>query len=249
MRTAAARPLPLGLAERVEELLQRVEYRRADTDEDREAVFRLRYEAYLREGAIEPNFGRRLTDSYDDVDNVWIIGLHVDGQLASSFRFHVATREFPRMPAMQVFEDVLTPVLESGHTVIDPTRFVVDQDVASEHPELHYLTVRVGHMAAEFFDADVVLATVRAEHQAFYRRVFGHKLVCEPRLYPGLTKAISLMMLDYPAERARIVRRYPFFASTPAEQAALFGFPQEIEQRIAGVRAGAEREEPAAIAG
>ena len=44
-----------SLSDRVLALLERVNYRRADTAEEREAIFRLRYEAYLREGAIPPS--------------------------------------------------------------------------------------------------------------------------------------------------------------------------------------------------
>jgi hypothetical protein len=147
---------------------------------------------------------------------------------------------------MQVFKDVLAPIVDSGKTIIDPTRFVIDPRIPGGYPDLHYLTVRVGHMAAEFFNADIVLATVRAEHQAFYTRVFGHSRVCEPRSYPGLTKPISLMMLDYPVQRARILRRYPFFASSPAEQAALFGHPGQVSRRLAGAAA---TDDAAALAG
>lgn len=212
-------------AERLSALVERVSYKRAETDEDREAIYRLRYEAYLREGAIPESFGRSYSDRYDDLDNAWIVGTYLDGHLASSFRLHVATRDYPEMPANQVFRDFLAPQVAAGKTIVDPTRFVVDNRVALRTPELPYLTVRIGHMAAEYFSADIVLATVRAEHQAFYRRVFGHHTICEPRPYPGLMKPISLMMLDYPAEREQITRRYPFFRSTPAERAELFGTP------------------------
>jgi hypothetical protein len=222
---------PLGFAERIQLFLQRVEYRRAESDEDRQAIFRLRYEAYLREGAIVPNFGRSFSDAHDDDDNSWIIGLHVDGRLASSFRVHVGNRDFADIPAMQVFADFLEPELEAGKIVVDPTRFVVDQRLAVRHPELAYLTVRIGHMAAEYFAADIVLATVRAEHQAFYRRVFGHAPVCPPRPYPGLTKPISLMMLDVNQSRPIINARYPFFVSSPAERAEVFGpLPQMLDK-------------------
>jgi len=227
---------PLSLAERAQLLLQRSEYRRADTDADREAIFQLRYNAYLKEGAIEPSFGRRYSDAYDDLDNAWIIGLHVDGELVSSFRLHIATSEFPDMPANQVFRDYLDPEIAAGKTVIDPTRFVVDANAARLYPELPYLTVRIGHMAAEHFDADIVLATVRSEHQAFYKRVFGHTVVCDARPYPSLKKPISLMMLDYPAERDRIMRRYPFFASSAAERARLYGEPTSGARRVVPLR-------------
>lgn len=237
---------PLSFVARVAELLQRTEYRRADTDEDRDAIYRLRYEAYLREGAIKPNFSRRFSDRYDDLDNAWVVGTFIDGQLASSMRLHVATRDFPDLVAADVFPDEVRPEIEAGKTVIDPTRFVVDPTMAQAFPELPYLTVRIGHMAAEYFDADIVLATVRSEHQAFYKRVFGHISVCDPRPYPTLVKPLGLMMLDYGAEREAILRRYPFFASTPAERAALFGYPDEVSRRIVGAAAA---EKVAALTG
>ena len=231
--SASAARLPLSLTDRVQQLLERTEYRRAETDADREAIFRLRYRAYLREGAIEPNFGRRFSDSHDDDDNAWIIAAYVDGALTSSFRLHIGNSDFPDIPAVAVFRDYLEPEFAAGKLIVDPTRFVVDPALAGRYPELPYLTVRIGHMAAEHFGADIVLATVRAEHQAFYRRVFGHSVVCEARPYPMLTKPISLMMLDYPAERSRILRRYPFFASDPAERAAVFGATDFAHRRVA----------------
>lgn len=224
---------PHGLAERVTQLLPRVEYRRAETDADLEAIFRLRYDAYLREGAIVASFGRRFSDAYDDLDNGWIVGTHVDGRLVSSMRIHVGTREYPEMVATDVFGEFVRPQLDAGKIIIDPTRFVVDPLLARSYPELPYLTVRVGHMAAEHFNADIVLATVRAEHQAFYKRVFGHTIVCPPREYPTLIKPLSLMMLDYPAERAKIMRRWPFFSSTSAERSALFGSLEDLPRRRA----------------
>jgi len=214
---------PLPFQERLSELVQRIEYRRAESDEDREAIFRLRYDAYLREGAIQPNFGRRLADKYDDYDNAWLIGIKIDGRLASSMRIHVANRDYPGIVAADVFGDVVLPELQAGKTIVDPTRFVADAEMAKQYPELAYLTVRVGHMAAEYFEADIVLATVRQEHQAFYRRVFGHVPVCEPRAYPLLIKPLSLMMLDVNASRPIINARYPFFVSTPEERAQVFG--------------------------
>ena len=78
-------------------------------------------------------------------------------------------------------------------------------------------------MASEWFGADKLLATVRTEHQAFYKRLLGHRVVCEARPYPTLTKPLSLMVLDFPTQQERILRRYPFFASTQSERLSLFG--------------------------
>ena len=104
--------------------------------------------------------------------------------------------------------------------------------MARSYPELPYVTVRIGHMAAEYFDADIVLATVRQEHRAFYKRVFGHVSVCDPRPYPQLVKPLGLMMLDVNASRPVINARYPFFVSSPEERVQVFGpRPRAPERR------------------
>src|SRR3979409_2673981 len=99
MVALASVPAPVmpgrNLADRVSGLLERVDYRRMETPEEREAVFRLRYSAYLREGAIQPNASERFAAPLDDTSNAWIFGVYIDGELASSIRLHVATRQSP----------------------------------------------------------------------------------------------------------------------------------------------------------
>ena len=131
---AAAMP-GRNLADRVMGLLERVDYRRAETAEEREAIFRLRYQAYLREGAIPPNAERALRRSrWTSTDNAWIFGVYVDGELASSIRLHVASRQSPDLPALNVFSDLLSPEIAAGKTIIDPTRFVADRAASRRYP-------------------------------------------------------------------------------------------------------------------
>lgn len=222
-----------SFTDRIFRALERVDYRRIESSEDRDAVYRLRYDAYVREGSIQANIAKRFTDSYDDWENAWTFGLIMDGRLASSFRMHVSTPACPDIPAAHVFPEMLRPLIDAKKVIVDPTRFVADAECARLYPELPYLTVRLGYLAAEYFNADLVLATVRAEHQAFYKRVFGHKVVCPPRPYPTLTKPISLMSLDYPAARDTIVRRHPFFRSTLFERRMLFERAAQVARRTA----------------
>src|SRR5262245_66087307 len=86
-----------SLSDRVLALLERVNYRRADTAGEREAIFRLRYEAYLREGAIAPSTNKRFCDAHDEAANTWIFGLYIEGELVSSIRLHVARSEERRV--------------------------------------------------------------------------------------------------------------------------------------------------------
>ena len=128
----------------VADLVRRVDYRRVVTAAEREAVFRLRYDCYLREGAILPNETGLFADDFDDAPNVFIFGLHLDGVLASSIRVHVASPAHPIAPALSVFGDVLGPRIARGEVIVDPTRFVVDQELSRIHPGLAYATVPAG---------------------------------------------------------------------------------------------------------
>jgi N-acyl-L-homoserine lactone synthetase len=211
-----------SFSDSVTKLLDRIDYRRADTDEAREAIFRLRYQAYVRDGTISPNAAGTFHDRYDDTDNVYLFGLYVDGELASSIRIHVASREHPHFPTLDVFPEYLRPQLDAGKIIVDPTRFVADERLSRIHRALPYATLRLCGMCARYFKADELLAAVRAEHQAFYRRIFQHRMVCAPRPYPLLAKPIGLMTIDYPAVAEDVHRRYPFFRSTLFERRMLF---------------------------
>jgi hypothetical protein len=231
--SALAADQPTSLVDRVQELLQRVDYRRIETTEERLAIFRLRYQAYLREGAISANPSGQFSDPVDDRENCWIFGVYIDGKLASSIRLSVTIPGCIDIPALDVFSDVLLGDILAGQTFVDPTRFVADREMSRAFPELPYVTLRLPWLALEYFDASYMLAAVRAEHQAFYKRLWGSKPVCEPRPYPNLQKPISLMTLDYRAVRERVHHRYPFFRSSQFERRMLFERNRTVSQRSA----------------
>ena len=211
-----------GFSDSVARLLDRIDVRRAETPEQRENIFRLRYEAYLREGAISPNYTRTFSDPYDETENAYLFGLYLDGELASSIRIHVGSREHPDFPTLEAFSDVLQPEVDAGKIVINSTRFVSDESLSRLHRGLPYITVRLSWMAAVHFRAEHLLAAVRPEHQAFYRRVFHHRPICDARPYPRLVKPICLMTSYYPAAADDVYRRYPFFRSTFFERRMLY---------------------------
>ena len=117
---------PIRPFERGVELLDQVDYRLAETEAEKEAIYRLRYRAYLTEGAIEARTDQRLTDRFDDLSNSWVFGVYVDGELTSSLRVSVATPDNHDTPAVNAFRDLLEPELARGKVVVDPNRFVAD---------------------------------------------------------------------------------------------------------------------------
>lgn len=208
-------------------LLDQADYRLAQTADEKEAIYNLRYRAYLREGAIRPSAEQLVVDEFDDAPNSWIFGVYFNGELYSSIRVSVATPESRTSPTVAVFGDILQPKLDEGFSFIDSTRFVADPDKAKNFPELPYVTVRLGSMAGVHFNADYGLAPVRPEHQAFYRRVFLHEVWCEPRLFPGLVKPVGLMAAHLPTVSERVLARYPYLHSSVFERRMLFQRPAE----------------------
>lgn len=148
--------------------------------------------------------------------------MFIDGQLAGTIRASVVNAAMPECPAMKVFPDLIQPLLDAGKVIIDPTRFASDHDLAHEHAGLlPYLTIRLPWMVAAYFKADYILATVKAEHRAFYRRTFNCIAVGEPRQYPTLRKPHYLMTCDYREMRAKVQARYPSFGSSAFERRML----------------------------
>lgn len=206
-------------------LLDKVDCRLANSDEQREAIFRLRYQAYVRDGTIAPNSSETFSDAYDETGNVYIFGLYIDDELASSIRLHVASGKHLDFPSLEVFADVLQPELDAGKVIIDATRFVTDENLSRLHRGLPYATLRICMLAARQFSAHHLLAAIRPEHRRFYERALGYRLICDSRPYPLLAKPVCLMMLNYPAAADQLNRRYPFFRSSFVERRMLFERP------------------------
>ena len=203
-------------------LFDRVDYRPIETPEDKDQLYLMRYRAYLHGGLILPSESLRVSDRYDDAPNALTFGIFVDGELCSSIRLHLLTPERRTSYSTELFGDVLHPRLDRGEVFIDPARFVADPEKAQRFPELPYLTVRLVFLACEYFNADTGLALVRAEHQAFYRRVFLNETIAEPRAFPNVTKKVALMATDFRIVRERVLTRFPIMRSSAFERRMLF---------------------------
>ncbi len=219
----------LTFAGKVGELLERTEYRRCDSGEDLEAIYRLRYRAYRMNGFIEESGQQIVSDDLDETPNCYRFGVFIDGQLASTVRIHHITRDEPYGPVMKTFEDVLRPRLMRGENFINPTLFAGEPHYKSPLRALPYLTLRLGLVASVYFDATACIGVVREEHTAFYKRIFGAVQVGEPRAYPPFNVPVMLYDANCAMNRSRILNRFPFFKSTPVEQRMLFAKPAKGE--------------------
>jgi hypothetical protein len=214
-------------------LSDRVDYRLMETPEQKDSIYLMRYKAYLHGGVTAPSESQRVSDQYDDAPNAWIIGVYIDGELSSSIRLNIVTSECRISGTADLFSDVLYPRLDQGEVFMDPLRFAADPEKARLFPELPYLTVRLGYMACEHFNADTGLALVRAEHQAFYRRIFMCTVIGEARSFPGFLPKVALMAADYRTTRERVLTRFPILRSSAFERRMLFQrHPRAFEHTV-----------------
>ena len=216
-RTADAEPS--GFAD----LMGRTSYYVA-TPAEREEIYRLRYRAYVGEGAYPPSESGLITDHLDAAPHARVVGVRVDGDLVASLRLVVISAAHPESSATAIFPEVIRPLLDAGKVLVDPNRFVADPEVRRD-PRRPFVVARLGFMAVQHFGADIGLATPRAEHCAFYRRLFACEMLAEPRLGWGLKKPVGLMAAPYETTLAHVRRRYPFVEATDAELEDLFGRP------------------------
>ena len=211
-----------AFSQRLLDFLDIVEYRRADAEEDREAIYRLRYDAYKRDNNISTGFTATSGDFYDESANCHVFGLYVGGSLVSSIRVNICSAENRISPTNSIFPDILEPMIQKGLVFVDPSRFVVDREATKHDPEIVYATLRLVTMAAVYFKVDYCLATVRPEHNAFYKKYFLLQPISEPRLYPSLAKPVNMLAARLAGVRDWVVANYPVFDSHYIEQRMLF---------------------------
>src|SRR5260221_11745367 len=97
---SAAGPTTAAFGRNNSDLLDQVDYRLAQTPQEKEEIYHLRYRAYLREGAIRPSDHERVTDQYDEAPNAWTFGVYFQDVLHSSIRVSVLTSAWRMAPSV-----------------------------------------------------------------------------------------------------------------------------------------------------
>ena len=218
--------------ERYLELLDRTEYRRIESGEGEEEIYRLRYRSYLRSHLVEENDEQMIYDEYEDLPNSYRFAVMVDGELVATLRFHHVTAATPWSPAMTAFRNVLGPRVANGETFIDASRFAVSPEWTGSNSPLPAITIRLSFMGCEHFQTPYAINMVRSDHAIYYRRMFGFRQIGKPYQYESTLKSggkvISEVLLyegDLRTERNRIYTNFPFYVSTASERRLLFDRP------------------------
>ena len=180
-------------------------------------------------GPVEPRSSGMFHDAMDETDNAWLIGLFIDGELASALRLHISASLRAPLPEFASFSDLIEPHLMAGRAIIDASRFVSSLKFSQRYSEIPYLTLRPTFLAEEFFAADYVIAGCLAEHQAFYRRIYGATVWSAPRPYPHFKRSNGLSGVRLQRSARKYPRAIPFLSIDAGRTGP--SFPEIVQRR------------------
>jgi hypothetical protein len=210
-----------SFASKLMSILDHVEYRRIENNEDMEDVARLRFKAYKARSVL-PIAASNLIDDVDFDDHAYVFGVYYYEELVSTIRIHHVTPDHRVSQSGGVFPDEINAFLDAGMTLIDPARFAIDPSVELEMPALPYLTLRPAIVGAIYFDTDRVMQHIRPAHMGFYRRVFSADVIVPPRMATTYGFKLTLLASRSKEIRPQLMARFPFFESEPYERRMMF---------------------------
>jgi hypothetical protein len=202
---------------------ERVVGRRATGYAERDAIYKFRYQSYLRAELIRPNAFARYIEPSDHAAGAYLIGLHADRRLVAALRLQVGGAAVPDSSPPELFPEALRPLLRSNKTVVHMGCVATNAEWGPSLVWLPYFILRCWIVAAEHFGADYIAAAVRPQHQLFYRRVLGCDLHPQSRPQPRHLAPVGLVTLDFAVSARRLHQNLPFLRSTGAERRQLFG--------------------------
>jgi hypothetical protein len=109
---------------------KRVTRKLASSYVERNAIFKLRYQSYFRTGLVSQNSFGRYIEPADHADNAYLMGLCIDRRLVSSLRLQIGSLATPIFSSLELFPDVLEPILRNGQTVVDMSCVATDGELA-----------------------------------------------------------------------------------------------------------------------
>ena len=188
----------------------------ADTETKRQQLFRLRYQAYLAEGAINPRENCSFSDIYDDLDtSILFVVLDDSGQAVGSLRFSVEppiSRTPPQLPKscpeLNMYPKIISVLMKDSRPIASGSRFSV-------MPNYKYRTsVAMLLMLAQTYAAKAIgskwgIATARGSHLSFYKRLLKMDVIGTAKLMPELNYSYNLLVVNLDLTYQGGIKKFP----------------------------------------
>jgi len=165
----------------------------ANTLEEREAVFKLGYQEYLKKGFVNQNSQEWLVRNYDvDPETVILIVKDNQGHIVGSVTlvFDLASK----LPAEKIFSKDLNCFRQSGEKIVEISRFVIDPQFRSSKEILvllfNYLYIYSYHVKKY----TSLIIEVNPRHKAFYQEIFHFNHIGIERACTSVQNAQEMLM-------------------------------------------------------
>jgi hypothetical protein len=189
---------------------------------ERDAIFKLRHQCYLRAGLISQNSFGRYIEATDHAPNTCLIGLYDDRKLLSTLRLQIGSPTSSNLSSLQLFPKRLAALVRSSRTIVDMSCVATDRGLSALHIWLPYLTLRPWITAAEHFKADYIVTATRPQHRPFYQHALGCEAYLHLRRPVHHLGSAALVSLNFATSAKRLYENLPFLRSTPSERQQLF---------------------------
>jgi hypothetical protein len=165
----------------------------AETAEDLDRVYRLRYACYRRKESIDPRPDERFSDRYDELSNHFsFLARQAGGDPLATVRISVVRPDLGWMtaPSHKVFGDHPAFQQIARGSFVEASRLCFGEQARRD-----VLMQVVSYLAAlaDYYEVDSLVACPRVEHSPIYQRLFGFVQLAEPRQYFGVKFSTSLL--------------------------------------------------------
>ena len=168
----------------------------AETPQDRDQVYRLRYACYRRKESIDSRPDERFSDAYDLLPNHFsFLARPKSGDALATVRISVVRPDldWTTAPAQKVFGDhpAFQRIAQSSY--VEASRLCFGEQARRDT-----LMQVVSYLAAlaDFYEVDWLVACPREEHSHIYEKLFGFVRLAEPRQYFGVKFRTSLLAIS-----------------------------------------------------
>lgn len=187
----------------------------AKTASERDELFRVRYEAYLDDGAINASQSGMFSDPYDKLYTSILFGVtDSHSNVVGSLRFSVQppmsyAQQIPMScPELAIFPEELAALLRDDRPIASGSRFSV-KPTYNDQKTVALLLLIAQAKAAKATGAKWGIATAKGGHINFYKRFLAMEPLCSPRRMPNLNYDYGLLVANLDKELDNALAIFP----------------------------------------
>lgn len=190
-------------------------------NEDRDALFAVRYQGFKDAGYDFDAPDGRYRDRFDDLPSTITVGVYFGRRPVGTLRvcFWRPGMQGPALPCEDVYPEVERVKSAARGPVVELSRMAVVHAAGplARRTAIYAQLVRMGLLICLARDVHVTLVATHEQQRQFYERVFGFTLLAGPAPYPPGREPIILFGENFRQAKKRSILRNPFFRITEAE--------------------------------